>query len=448
MKITETLAWLKYLRALLFVLLLSPLTASAGLYELFLRAQQNDSAYAAARATYEGDQEYHAIGRSYLLPSLTLHSEATSEHTERQGTTVANQPTLPSQTYSFNPQSASLHLNQPLLDFSLLASRDEAYARADLGEMTFAGEQLSLVLRVAQAWFDYLLAQDGVDLARAQKEAYIGQQEQAEHLYKGGMGTRTDVEESRARVELAQSQELVATNALAVKKRELEKIIGPGVPPAVSVSAVQLVAPDPDDVSQWAETAREHNIKVLAQRVNLRIASAQADHAQAGNYPNLSLVGDYTTAHEPDFYTDHQQTALIGLRMDLPVYQGGRLTAQSRQAAAYREKARDDVDTSMRDAEIKTTEAFLGISNGIRQIHAMEQAVKSAEITVEGMEAGQKAGLRTNTDVLNAQQQLYTSRYNLQKERYNYLISRVQLRAAIGALNGEDLQILDGMIGR
>lgn len=417
--------------------------ADQGLADLYRLAEQHDSIYAAARSSYEADKEYGAIGRAGLLPSLSLGLDASHNRMDRNSTLAGG-----SGQFDFTSRSAALSLTQPLFNLERLKAYAEGNARVVYAEAVLAEERQSLALRMSQAYFDVLVAQNNLELALAQKAAEQAQAEQARHLFDAGVATVTDMEESRARYQVSEAQVLLARNVLEVSRSTLQKIVkdvprdlggrGPyGFVPAL---------PEPNDMDSWKQAARAQNLRVLSQQLGVEIARLLADKAYAQHYPSLDLTAQLRRDQEPALFVDDETASRIGLQLTLPLYEGGRISAESRRGVQLAEKARNDLETSQRDSEIAATEAFLGVASGIAQIAALEQAVKSSEITLKGMEIGQRNGFRTNTDVLDAQRQLYEVKRDLQRERYQYLLNRLKLKAAVGALSLEDLQTVDAML--
>lgn len=417
--------------------------ANAGSFEqLFRAAQQHDAVYAAARAQYQADSEHRAIGRAGLYPSVALGASVTHNETRRSDNTTPGV----TNKYDYDNQSVSLRLTQPLYDLERWALWREGDTRARLADVTWAEARQNLAIRYAQAYFEYLLARDTLELAGAQKAAIAAQKEQAENLFKGGSATITDIEETKARLQLAESAELAAANAVSNRQRELERLVGkvPGKLPGVG--AFKAVSPEPAKLESWVEQARGHNFIVSAQRLAEEITGHQVERARAGHYPSAALVVNAQAAGEPNYFTHRESTGSIGVQLSLPLYEGGRVVAQSRQAQAARERARHELESALREAEVKASQHFLDLQNGIAQIQALEAAKRSSEIALEGMIAGQKVGIRTNTDVLNAQQQLYDVRRNLQKERYGYLINRMRLQSVVGGLGEEEVARVGNLI--
>ena len=427
-----------------FLLAASTSFADDSLASLYRQALSNDADFAAARSAYEAESESRAIGLAGLLPSVSLGAARTRDHLNRQevsGNTDYHRDAR------YDPKTVTLRLSQPLFDLARWAAYKEGDARSARAEVVFADARQDLTLRLSQAYFNYLLAADNLELARAQKKALAAQQTQAEGLFKAGSATRTDVEETRARHQLAQAQEFSAHSAVELRRKDLGKITGklPPETPSSLIVAPRLMSPEPAMIETWVDAARSRNLKVLAQQAALQVAGYQVDRAKAAFLPSVSLVASRQHGRDTSYYIDRDDNSQIGVQVSMSLFEGGGSSAQHRQAGAQREKARHELESLLREAEIKASQAFLEIINGIAQVQALEQAVKSAEITLQGMEAGQKAGLRTNSDVLNAQQQLFSARRDLQKERYGYLINRLNLLATVGGLDDGEVEAIDRM---
>jgi len=435
---------MKKIITLLAVILSAPVIGSVyaaelGLVDLYRVAAAKDPDFMSAQAAYESGQFNRQIGLSNLLPRVNAGYEAARNRYELQ--TLANPKT---QDFNFTSQTYSIRLTQPIFDLAKLSSWHEGNARADFAEASFAEARQDLMLRIAGAYFNFLLAQDNVDLAKNQKETYAERKNQNEKLFASGAGTITDAEEAKAYYQIAQSQEFAALNTLEQKRRELEKTIGT-LPEGLRHVAdnMPLALPEPNNLDAWLSASETQNLHVISSQINLRIAETQLDRAQAGHYPTVNLTASHQIGDDPNYFSGHDRTSRIGVTVDIPIYAGGSITASTGQSAALRDKAHYDVESATADARIKASEAYYGVVNGVAQIKALEQAVKSNEITVEGMRIGQRVGLRTNTDLLNAQQQFYTARRDLLKERYTYLLNRLQLKAATGALQEEELLEID-----
>jgi len=413
--------------------------AASGLADLLPLARDNDADYRAARAALGAALTGRAIGLAILRPSVSASFELGNSELQRD----YNNGALPLQ-YRANAKTISLNLSQPVIDLEKWNSYKEEDARAAYAELRFADASIEIMVRLSRTYFDALLAEDSLVLGVAQKEALVAQRIEAENLFKGGMATVTDVEETRARELQAEAGLNEARYALQLRRGELARIVGPlpadGLHP---IGRIDTALPDPDRLEDWLDAAMQANTKVLSAQKAVEFTGFGAERARAGHYPSLNLIANATRTRDPNSYTTLEDSSAIALRLSIPLYQGGRTSALAERAAAVRGQAEAELEGTRREARQRVTEAFLGVGNSVAKIRALEQALRSAEISLTGLHIGRRTGLRTNTDVLNGQQQVFAVRRDLQKERYNYLLSRIQLKATAGRLTDEDLQAVD-----
>lgn len=430
--------------ASLFVLLPSINVAAAptGLLDLYLKAKVEDPDFGAASSNYQAGLKNIDIGRAGLLPNVSASLSMTQN---RYGIAGTASPKMTD--YNFNSVTKSIQLSQSIFDWEKISAYNESAARTTYAEAAYAEAKTDLILRVAQAYFNYLLSYDNLDLANAQKNALARQSEQAAKLHQSGVGTVTDEEETRARHEIAEAQLQSATSALEVRWRELSKMVGLTSKDIRRIDGrFDLAAPEPKILNTWLEAGVQQNLKVLSQRVNLKVAEAQLERSRSGHLPNLSLVASYQQGTDANYFSSKTDDQRLGLQLNIPLYEGGKTSALTEQARYQKDKVAHDLESAIRDSQTKVSQAYLGVVNGIAQVLALEKAVKSSETALKGMEVAQRAGFRTNTDVLNAQQQLYSVKRDLQRERYNYLLSRLQLNAEVGTLSDDSVELIDKLI--
>jgi outer membrane protein len=299
-----------------------------------------------------------------------------------------------------------------------------------------------LIVRVAQAYFDVLLAQYNVTLAAAQKEAIAEQLAQAKRSFEVGTATITDTHDAQARYDLVVAQEIAAQNDLEVKQRALEQITGRPMGELVTVKGeVPLVSPDSVGMEGWVEKALARNPEVVAQKAALEIATQQVEFARGGHFPTLDVVatrGDNSSGGGTAGGFDQTSTTL-GLQLSIPIYQGGGVSSRVREAVANQEKGRQDLEAVSRRVAQQTRQAYLGVTSGIAQVKALQQAVISNQSALDSTKLGLEVGVRTSVDLLNARQLLFTARRDLAQALYNYILSRLNLEAAVGDLNEADV---------
>ena len=410
------------------------------LLDIYRAAQSQDAVFAAARAAQQAGQEKLTQGRALLLPSVTLNANSTYNNTNTQymGTTV-----FPSGEKRYNSHGYGVTLVQPLFREQNWAMYNESELQVAISEEQFKAAQQDIILRTAQAYFDVLIAQDTVQLTAAQKDAIAQQLEQAKRNFEVGTATITDTYEAQARYDLILAQELAAANNLEVKRRDLQQLINADVP-ALNVlgDAFKLVSPEPADAEKWVETAQHNNVQVRVAEAAYQLADEEVARNRGGHLPTIDLVANYSknTSNGSSFGvgSDVRSTS-VGVQLNMPLFQGGATQSKWREADAGREKARQDLENARRSVAVQTRQAYLGVVSGIAQVQALEQALKSSESLLSASKLGQEVGVRTSLDVLNAQQQMYSTRRDLYQAKYNYLVSQLRLKAAAGSLEEGDL---------
>jgi outer membrane protein len=435
------------------MLISSPCVAdpTQNLQDIFLQALAHDPAWAAARNSHVAMQEISVQGRALTLPTVT--AGANLGHSNSDATFKG---TIPLFAYrgeqSFDSYGYNLNIIHPLYR----RENNVQYAQSQT-QVAQADDQLeaahqNLMLQVANAYFDVLLAQDKIDLILAQKAAIAKQLEQAKTNFDVGTATITDVNEAQARFDLTTAQEIAAINELEVKKRSIQAIttVVPGRL-ATAKANIQVARPNPDDMESWVALAAENNIALKVQQHSLKIATQEIEKAHARNLPTVDVVGSYSDNHanggvNPMNYPADERLLSIGLQVQLPLYQGGAITSKEREAVANQQKAQDELEGVRRQAELQARQAYLNVGSTMAQVKAYEQALTSSKSQLDSTHLGYEVGVRTSVDVLNAQQQFYSAQRDLLQARYAYLLSLLQLRAAAGLLNDNDMTEINNML--
>jgi TolC family type I secretion outer membrane protein len=331
----------------------------------------------------------------------------------------------------------------PLFRYENIAQYRQAKAREQQGEARFSVADQELVMRVAEAYFSLLLAQDNLDLVRAQKAALQQQLDQSDKMYAGGVGTITDVHESQARLDIVLSQEVQALNLLEIQRRQLEALTGQRPQALASLGPrLELTDPAPVDMEFWVNAALEANPEIRGQRAAAESARQELEKARAGHMPTLDLIGRRGYDEDPSYTNIGIRTddSSIGVQFAMPLYEGGGTSAQIRQAAATYRQAQYDLEATIRAVATQANEAFLNIRKGVVEVRALERAVFSSESALHSTTKGLEAGTRTTLDVLNAQQQLFESKRDLARARYTYVVSRLELQRIAGDLDESDVE--------
>ncbi|HQT25153.1 MAG TPA: TolC family outer membrane protein [Burkholderiales bacterium] len=426
------------------LLSLSPPAHAADLVSIYDEAKMQDPLFLAAKAALSAAQEKVPEGRSLLLPSIGLGANTTYNHFSTALSTPVQAGFPLGGSGNYNSNGYTVSLSQPVFQLQSWIQFDEAHLQVAAAEAQYQAAEQDLILRTASAYFDVLLARDNVELVLAQKKAISEQLQQAKQNFEVGTATITDTHDAQARFDLISAQQIAAQSDLEIRKRTLATLIGkmPGELDQVNPK-FEPNPPVPDDVQKWVDAAIRNNLQFIGSQIQEKIAEKEVERHRAGHYPTLNIVASYgenSASGGPLLDLGYNtKSSAIGLQFNLPIYQGGGISAQTREAAANLEKSKDEEENSRRNAELNTREAFLGVANGMAQVKALEQALISSRTSLESTELGSQVGVRTAVDVLNAQQQLYSAKRDLYKARYDYLLSELKLKAASGSLKPSDL---------
>jgi outer membrane protein len=351
-------------------------------------------------------------------------------------------PPVPRDT--FNTNGVSITATQPLFRPQNWITYEQAKAQVSQAEATFLLSGQDLIVRVAQAYFDVLLAGNNVTLAAAQKAAFAEQLAQAKRNFEVGTASITDANDARARYDLSVAQEIVAQNDLETRKRVLQQIMG-RLPPELARlgSGFKPELPTPNRMEDWVTQANASSLQIRVAQHALDIAAQEISKNRSAHLPTVDAVAGYNdaSAGSGSFAgpgTD-STTKFLGLQLAVPIYLGGSINSKVREAIANRDKARQELENKTRTAELNTRSAFLGVTSGVAQIRALVAALVSSQSSLDSTKLGQEVGVRTLVDVLNATQQLITTRRDYEQAIYNYAINVLKLKAAAGTLTEEDV---------
>ena len=430
------------MRALVSVLFVLALPVAAqDLQQVYRDAKGYDAQFAAARYALQAGLEKLPQGRALILPTLNLSGSATNTRieTDPHNSSVAPVTLRDGRAYGY-----SLSFSQPIYRPQNVLQYSQAEFQVKQAEAIFGQASQDLIVRTAQAYFDVLAAQDTLALVQAQKAAIAEQLAQAKRNFEVGTATITDTHEAQARYDLSAAQEIAAQSDLETKRRALQQITGKEYSALRPLRAqVKLTPPNPAVMQSWVDIAEKQGYPVQIQESATEIASLEAKRNSAGHYPTVDLVASYgwtsQTASQLSSVSSNVTNGVFGLQLGLPIYQGGAISSREREAAANHEKSRQDLENAKRSQALLARQTYLSVTNGIAQVGALEQALVSSQSALDSNKLGYEVGVRINIDVLNAQQQLFSTRRDLAVARYNTITSHLRLKAAAGSLRDEDL---------
>lgn len=431
-----------HLATLVASAVLSLSAQGADLLQVYQQAVTNDAQFASARANLSAGQERLPQAKAGLLPNVSFggsntYNDGTSPLTGKDG---------------YNQSIYSLSLTQALYRPANWETYEQGKLAVASSEAQFAQAKQDLILRTAQAYFDVLAAEDALIFTKAQKEATTEQLASAKRNFEVGTQTITDTHEAQAAYDLVVSQEFAAINDLEVKRTALQQIIGqvPGNLATLKAGA-RISAPDPAKVDNWVETAEKQSNSVVISQIAVESAKREIIKDRAGHKPTLDLVassrrtatgGALLSVTGASFSNNNS----LSLQWNIPLYSGNAVTSRVREAIALEQKARFDLENAKRTAAQATRQAFSGVNNGLAQVKALEAAEVSSQSSLDSNKLGYQVGVRINIDVLNAQRQLYSTRRDLARARYDTVMNGLRLKNAAGILKEDDLNAINALL--
>jgi outer membrane protein len=424
---------------------------AADLLQIYRDALANDATYASARAARDAGLESLPQGLAQLLPTVNA-----TAFTQYNDIAIAFRTDAPQQSqYRLGPSNGyTVTLTQPLFNWQNIQVYKEAGFKAIQAEATFGQATQDLIVRVAQAYFDVLASQDGLAFIQAQKIAISEQLAQAKRNFEVGTATITDTHEAQARFDLGTSQEIAAQSDLEIKKRTLQQVVGKYPEQLEPLkSNIELNPPTPNSMEDWATAAANQGYTVRAQEAALEVAVREIERVRAGHLPTLNIVGSAGQNSSSISATASSNSAsdsinrIIGLQLAIPLYAGGGVSSLVRQAVANREKAQQDLESTRRSAALSARQSYVGVTNGMAQVRALEAALVSSRSALDSNKLGYEVGVRINIDVLNAQQQVFSTLRDLSRARYDTILNGLRLKSASGTLGEADVEEVNRLLG-
>ncbi len=442
------------LSVLLALSSLVPLHASAAdLLSLFQLAEQRDPVLKGAQAGLRATLEAFPQARAGLLPSVGITANVArnfQQVTTPEGTTPAGVDGFEGGDFTFTSGGYSLNVTQPLYHRDRFIRLKQADSRIRQAQHETDAVYQELIVRLSERYFALLGAADNLDFAGAELTALRRQLEETRQRFEVGLIAITDVEEAQAGYDLSVAQEIEAQNLLDDAREALHEVIGED-PGAIAKlrEQIPLLSPEPADIAAWADQALVQNLRVAAASAAVDTAREEIDRQAAGHFPTLDLVGShgFDTSGGRFGNVEIDGTA-IGLELAVPIFSGGAVVSQTREAAERHQQAIEQREQARRESYRRTRVAFLGVVSGISRIKALKQAVQSSIVSVSSTQAGLEVGTRTAVDVVVTEQALFRTRRDYARARYNYLLDTLRLKFAAGTLTSSDLAAVNGFLER
>jgi outer membrane protein len=414
------------------------------LMDIYNQALQSDQVYQAAKFTRLSNREALPQSVAALLPQFIGNANTTGNKSTVLSATPSAAPTAIFNTQRYNSNGYTLTLTQPLFNFANWMTVSQANATAKQADATFAAAGQDLIVRVAQAYFNVLQAEDQLSYTQAQKAASAKQLDQVQERFKVGLDAITSVYDAQAQYDSAVAQEIGDQNTLQDNKEALRQLTGEYYNDVDGLKIeLPLITPQPENVEQWVSTAEKHNLNYMASRYATQAARANVKINAAGHLPTVSAVGTYAKANGANTGTTDTVSSSAGLQVTVPIFSGGLVLSQTRQAEDDYATASANMENTYRQTIVATRQKYNDVLTGISKIKADRQAIVSAQSSLDSTQESFKVGTRTIVDVLISLQNLYKVKRIYAQDEYQYINDTLALKEAAGALTANDLQAIN-----
>lgn len=410
-----------------------------GLIQAYEAARANDPVFRGAMAVRQEGLEYQTIGRAKLLPTISgvvSNNQNQSRVTDSGGRT--------DNRGRYNSSTSSLQLRQPLYDREALATKEQGVARTAASEALFRLREQELMVRVFEAYSKALLASEEVRLVEAQLQSVNELLRSNEQRLAKGEGTRTDLLETQSKQELIRAELIVAQDRALNARVALQAIVGESVNKLERLAPEGAVALVQGTLDDWRSKAFDINPEVESLKQTLEAARQEVRRVDAGHYPRLALLLSIGSSESDttSTYRQSSRTITVGVQLNVPIFAGGSVSAQARQAVAQHMKAQAALNARVAELEVELHRQYSAQKNGVLRIAALQSAVATSHSLIEATQRSFIGGERTNVDILNAQERLAQSVRDLTQARYEQLLAGLRLRLLTGVLSESDLRVV------
>jgi outer membrane protein len=414
------------------------------LADLYQAARSYDAGYQSALSSANATLARGEQAKAGVLPVAGFQAGASRTQLDISG--------APNNSH-FGGQNATLTASQPLYRPANWVNYAQGEKQAFIAKAQLQVAEQDLIIRTSQAYFDVLAALDTLAFVLAQKAAVAEQLASAKRNFEVGTSTITDTREAQARYDLVTAQEIAAENDVRVKKMALDQLVGKSnIEPKPLVIPMTLPPLEPNDVSQWVAETEANHPSIAQAKLALEVAQLETTKAEAGHKPTLDLNASFGENRNQGSATSTSSTrstvGTIALAFNWPLFAGFAVQNRVKETLALEDKARADLDVAKRTVAQATRAAFFGVQSGLSSVKAFEAAEFSSQSALDANKLGYQVGVRINIDVLNSQSQLFQTKRDLAKARYDVLLGGLKLRQANGTLKVDDLAPVNALLAK
>ena len=457
-----------FIKVLLFSFVLIDNGTAASLLDVYEQALVNDPRIKEAFANKEAIIEAKPQARSFILPQLSGSASFSDNDSDGRSTfqqkiinPINGEEVVITNNTDFLQESETLQwdvtLRQAIFDYGSWMNLRKANKTVGQAEIDYLAAEQDLIIRVANAYFNVLAAEDTLEAEQAARQAIEKQLDQAQKRFDVGLIAITDVQEAQAAYDQSIANEIISKRNLATAKESLRAITD-SYPGQLNKpdNNLPLIMPNPQSESDWVETSLEQNLSYLSAQVGVEIAKSEIKVQRSGHLPTIGIQASKRDIDTDSFRSDSGNefnpadneniNEGVGVQLNLPLYSGGQVTSRVRQAVARHRASKEKLERVARETTRIARDSYLGVISGIATVKALQQSVKSSATALQATEAGYEVGTRTTVDVLDARRRLYSSQKNLAISKYDYLKNILQLKQAAGTLTRSDLEQINNWL--
>ena len=420
------------------------------LVEMYEAARGYDAGFISAKAQFEANLAKANQTLGGILPNIALSASASRTYFDLR----PDNPTVqvPAQQRFYGTGSAAVTLTQPIYRPAAWAAYRQGGRLLEQAAAQYEAAEQDLLVRVSQAYFDVLTSEDSLASVQAQKTAVGEQLASAKRNFEVGTSTITGVRDAQARFDLTTAQEIAAENDVRIKRLALDLAVGmSNAKPKRLADNSKLIAPPSEAVDSWVSKSEVASPAVRQAQLALDVATLEVDKAVAGHKPTLDAQLAYSGVRNDGgnatgAVSSHIYNPSAAIVLNVPIFAGFATQYRVKETVSLEDKARSDFENAKRNTAQATRTAYFGLVAGLSQVKAYEAAEASTQSALDANKLGYSVGVNINIDVLNSQSQLYQTKRDLAKARYDVLVGNLKLRQAAGTLTPEDLQSINSLL--
>lgn len=416
------------------------------LTEIFELALRNDPHLSQSQANKLAASEADDQSIARLLPNVSATGTTSGDwlHNKKAGGRDFRGNQV---NQDFSSHTFSVNVTQPLFHWDHWIQLDQADNKIAQAESSYQAELQKLIVKTTEAYFNVLAAQDNLKFTVAEKDSIARQLDQAKQRFEVGIIPITDVHEAQAGYDQVVANEIEAVNNLDNQKEALREIIGEN---NITLNGLgeqlPLMKPDPADMEAWSKAAEQNNFSIIAALNQAELTRKSIDLQRSGHLPQLDLIASYGASDVNSSFGFRGDTQSVGIRLNVPLFEGGAVNSRTRQAVYEYEAAKENLNAVKRTVNREVKNAYRAVITNIGRVEALKAAVTSAESALAATEEGATVGTRTMVEVLNEQRNLYKAKRDYARTRYDYLVQSIKLKQASSNLSQIDLEQINRLL--